>query len=350
MSDVDVRGNVEKYYGDELKSSSDLKTSACCSIESIPDHHKEILSLIEDEVLSRFYGCGSPIPPSVEGCKVLDLGCGTGRDVYLLSKLVGEQGHVIGVDMTEDQLAVARKHEPAQMEKFGYKKSNVTFKKGLIEDLKSLDIEDNSIDIIVSNCVINLSVDKEKVFSEIYRVLKPGGELYFSDVFSDRRIPSSLAEDHVLVGECLGGAMYHEDFRRAMEKIGFLDFRVTHKAPIALDDPNVEAMAGMIKFSSLTIRAFKLEDTLEDRCEDYGQMAVYKGTDKYHPHRFILDDHHVFEKGKPLAICGNTASMLEDTRLKKHFNVVGNRETHYGFFNCSSDIVSSDVEETGTCC
>lgn len=351
MTEMEIREGVKQYYGEELKSSSDLRTSACCSIESIPEHHKTILGQIDDEILSRFYGCGSPIPTGLEGCRVLDLGCGTGRDVYLLSKLVGSHGHVIGVDMTEDQLDVAQRHIGSQMSRFGFAEPNVSFQHGMIEDLGALGLEDNSIDVVVSNCVINLSTDKQSVFEEIFRVLKPGGELYFSDVFSDRRIPEVLTKDRIFVGECLGGALYTEDFRRLMEKVGFVDHRVVSTSAIELKDPVVESMAGMIDFKSLTVRAFKLKDTLEDRCEDYGQVAIYNGKDPYSPHKFILDDHHVFEKGRPVLVCGNTASMLSETRYRQFFEVNGDRSTHFGIFDCGPESKTfSDGNNIGACC
>ena len=134
---------------------------------------------------------------------MLDLGCGTGRDSYILASLVGEQGHVIGIDMTDEQLIVANEHVPSMMEKFGFRQPNVDFRQGYIEDLQTPGIEDNSIDVVISNCVINLSPHKEEVFREIFRVLKPGGELLFSDVFSGQRIPAPLKDDPVLMGECL---------------------------------------------------------------------------------------------------------------------------------------------------
>ncbi len=148
--------------------------------------------------MEKFYGCGLPIPVTVEGCTILDLGCGTGRDVYVCSKLVGEKGPLIGVDMTEEQLEIARRHREAQSIKFGYKEPNVTFFQGYIKDLASMGIGHSSIDIVISNCVINLSPDKESVFSEIFRVLKPGGELYFSDIFADRRLPGLYAKTRFL--------------------------------------------------------------------------------------------------------------------------------------------------------
>jgi SAM-dependent methyltransferase len=340
--------SVKEYYGKVLQSTKDLKTTACCTSESIPAHHKAILAQIEDEVISRFYGCGSPLPEALEGKTVLDLGCGTGRDVYLASKLAGADGYVIGVDMTDEQLNVARRHLDSQMERFGFDKPNVDFRKGYIEDLKGLGIEDNSVDVVISNCVINLSPDKKSVYSEIFRVLKPGGELYFSDVFADRRIPRELMDDPVLYGECLSGALYIEDFRRMLREIGCPDYRVVTGHDIEIEDPEIEKKVGMIRFRSLTIRAFKLE-TLEDICEDYGQVATYLGTIPEAPHRFFLDDHHTFHTGKPMLVCGNSAAMVQDTRFGKHFRVDGNRSTHFGAFDCEPASASKG-ENQGSCC
>ncbi|MCZ6766746.1 MAG: methyltransferase domain-containing protein [bacterium] len=342
---------VKEYYGKILKGNRDLKSDACCTTEVIPAHHREIISQIDDEILTKFYGCGSPIPLALDGCVVVDLGCGTGRDAYLASKLVGPEGRVIGVDMTDEQLDVANRHIGNQMNRFGFLRSNVEFRKGYIEDLRDVGIEDNSVDVIISNCVINLSPDKEAVFSEIFRVLKPGGELYFSDVFTGRRVPDSVRKDPVLYGECLGGAMYIEDFRRLLCDLGKSDFRVVSKSRINLEDPEIEAKAGMVDFYSITIRAFKL-DTLEDICEDYGQTAVYQGTIQESPHAFALDDHHKFIAGKPTLVCGNTASMIQDTRFGRHFDVRGDRLTHYGPFDCSPAAGRSDENEDlgGACC
>ncbi|MDQ7065071.1 MAG: methyltransferase domain-containing protein [candidate division KSB1 bacterium] len=338
---------VKEYYGKRLNGKQDLKTSACCSTDSLPDYQKKVLARIDDEILTKFYGCGSPIPPLLEKCTVLDLGCGTGRDVYLASYFVGPHGLVIGVDMTEEQLAVARKHIDRQMREFAFDRPNVSFRHGYIEDLRSLDIPDNSVDVVISNCVINLSPDKRAVFSEIFRVLKPGGELYFADVFAGRRVPEAIKDDPMLYGECLAGAMYIEDFRRLLRDLSVLDYRVVSKCPINIDDPEVNAKTGNIDFYSMTIRAFKL-DSLEDICEDYGQVAIYRGTIPEHPHRFELDDHHVFETGRPVLVCGNTAAMLQETRYGAHFEIIGDRSMHYGPFDCSSG--SPSTESTSSCC
>lgn len=343
-----ISESVKNYYGKVLESTKDLKTTACCTTEVIPGHIKNILAEIDDEVISKFYGCGSPLPEALEGKVVLDLGCGTGRDVFLASKLVGPGGYVIGVDMTDEQLEVANRNVDKQMKRFGYDKPNVDFRKGFIEDLQILGIEDNSIDVVISNCVINLSPDKKSVYSEIFRVLKPGGELYFSDVFADRRIPLELMDDPILYGECLSGALYIEDFRRMLRNLGFPDYRVVTGHDIDIEDPEIEKKVGMINFRSLTIRAFKI-DSLEDVCEDYGQVATYLGTMPEAPHRFVLDDHHTFHIGKPMLVCGNSAAMVQDTRFGEHFKVDGDRSVHYGVFDCDP-ATASEGGNQGSCC
>lgn len=176
MNDTAVHELVRDYYGSELTSSADLRTSACCDPESVPESLKPLLAKVHPQVMERYYGCGLVAPELLSGRRVLDLGCGAGCDVYLLSQLVGEHGHVIGVDMTEEQLAVARAQEEYHREAFGYERSNVTLLHGYIERLEDLDIEPGSIDVIVSNCVINLSPDKAAVLRGAQRLLAPGGE------------------------------------------------------------------------------------------------------------------------------------------------------------------------------
>jgi len=294
---------------------------------------KQVLSKIHEEVITKYYGCGSPIPPLEKGLTVLDLGSGTGRDSFIASAFVGESGKVIGVDMTDEQLAIANKYREYHAKAYSLEKINVEFKKGLIEDLRSIGIADNSVDVVISNCVINLSPDKPKVLSEIFRVLKPGGELYYSDVFSDRRIPEHLQKDKVLWGECLSGALYLEDFRRMMHKIGFNDYRVVENTKVAVNNPDIEKKVGSINFTSKTIRAFKLE-SLEDRCEDFGQTATYRGNLEDFPHAFVLDKDHIFITDMPKRVCGNTADMLSKTRYGKYFHV-SPRGPHIGLFGAT---------------
>jgi len=348
MTDTALSESVKNYYGQVLKSSQDLKTSACCTLDAMPLFLRPFLADVHPEVVARFYGCGSPLPPALEGCTVLDLGCGSGRDCYLLSRLVGESGRVIGVDMTEEQLDVARSHLDWHTERYGYDRANVEFLQGHIEDLNTVGIADNSVDVVVSNCVINLSGDKRKVLSEIFRVLKPGGELYFSDVYADRRIPQALKSDPVLLGECLGGALYWEDFRRIMQGVGCPDVRIVKQNPITLDDPEVADKIGMVHFRSVTIRAFKIP--LEDRCEDFGQVAIYNGTLPQHTHAFDLDDHHHLETGRPLRVCGNTADMLGASRYAKYFQLIGDKSVHFGLFDCMPPNTSALRDSGAACC
>ena len=346
-----IHDSLQEYYGKTINNTNDLKTQACmCTPDAHSKEVRAVMPLIADEIMSKFYGCGSPIPPLLEGKTILDLGCGTGRDVYIAAKLAGESGFAIGVDMTDEQLAVARSYEDEQRVRFGFSKSNVVFHKGFIEDLAALGIGDETVDVVISNCVINLSPSKDAVFREIYRVLKPGGELFFSDVFADRRIPENISNDPILRGECLSGAIYIEDFRRLMQQIGWADFRTMSARVLSIDNEDIAKKVGFIQFSERTIRAFKI-DSLEDICEDYGQVAYYNGGITGYPHYFDLDDHHRFHTGKPMLVCGNTAAQLSQTRFAKAFRVVGDRTVHYGAFDCSGGSRSEgNTAATGSCC
>ncbi|THC92734.1 hypothetical protein EYZ11_007782 [Aspergillus tanneri] len=246
-----VLGNLRQYYGSTIQSRADLRTSACCLTNISTQSHsasqlREALVRVHPHVQERFYGCGSPIPAVLEGLAVLDLGCGSGRDCYVLSQLVGPRGRVLGVDVSEEQIAVARSFLDWHAQQFGY--ANVEFKLGQMEDLAPLGIADASIDLVISNCVLNLSVDKDRVIQETFRVLKSGGQLYISDVFANRRIPQSLIQDPVLHGECLAGAWYREDFRRLLASVGCADVRMESQRPISIGDPDVEEKIGFATF------------------------------------------------------------------------------------------------------
>ena len=348
MSAASILESVKDYYGKTLTSKQDLKTTACCTADAIPEYQRQVLAKIDDEILTKFYGCGSPIPPLLQGKTVLDLGCGTGRDVYLAAYFAGRKGFVIGIDMTEEQLEVAQRHVLTQSRKFGFDEPNVSFRQGYIENLQDAGIDDNSVDVVISNCVINLSPVKETAFAEIFRVLKPGGELYFSDVFADRRIPETLRDDPVLYGECLSGAMYIEDFRRLLQRVGVSDHRVVSKCPLEVTQKEIAEKIGGITFYSMTVRAFKL-DSLEDICEDYGQAAVYRGSIPHFPHAFELDDHHKFITGKIKTVCGNTAAMLQESRYAEHFRFIGDRSTHFGAFDCAPETASGETAASCGC-
>lgn len=347
---------VKDYYGKQLQNSDDLKTSACCDASNVPDWLKPLLSNIHPDVLARYYGCGLVSPQLLEGCSILDLGCGTGRDIYVLSQLVGKTGRVVGVDMTDEQLDIAKQYQSHHTEAFGY--DNVTLLKGYIERLDELGLEENSFDIIVSNCVINLSPDKPAVLKGVHKLLKHGGEMYFSDVYSDRRVPKAVHDDPVIYGECLGGALYWNDFINLAKQAGFADPRLVEDKPLEITSQEVAELTGNIEFYSATYRLFKLEG-LEPACEDYGQAVIYKGSIDNHPHYFELDKHHKIENGKVFPVCGNTWKMLKETRFAEHFEFIGNFDKHYGLFvDCGGSVpfdqnstaVDASSSDAGSCC
>lgn len=344
-----TRDMVKDYYGKTISARSDLKTGACCDVTSTPLYIRKTTSLLEPEIIDKFYGCGSPIPLELRGKRVLDLGCGTGKDSYILSYLTGEEGMVVGVDMTDEQLEIANKYIAIQMKRFGFKKANIGFIKGYIENLKAMGLKDETFDVVVSNCVVNLSPHKDLILSEVYRVLKNGGEFFFSDVYADRRLPDWARRDPVLVGECLGGALYWKDFERLASKAGFIDSRVYSKRDIDLSNDDIKEKIGFANFAAITYRLFKL-DGLEDTCEDYGQIAIYKGGIDNSRHEFKLDNSHVFSKGKPEPVCGNTALMLKKTRFEKYFDIRGDAKTHYGLFpGCGGrSLIEKNSAESGS--
>ena len=343
--------SVQNYYGKVLQHSNDLKTSACCDVSSMPDWLKPLLAKLHPQVTERYYGCGLVAPAVLEGARVLDLGSGSGRDCYLRAQLVGSQGQVVGVDMTVEQLAVANAHLQYHAEQFGF--ANVEFRQGYIENLDALGLSDASFDVIVSNCVINLSPDKDSVLREAYRLLKKGGELYFSDIYADRRLPAALREDELLYGECLGGALYWNDFHNLAKRHGFADPRLVEDRPIAITDPKLAAKLGNTRFYSATYRLFKLDD-LEPACEDHGQAVIYHGGIAAAPHTFVLDKHHHIETGKVFPVCGNTYRMLHDSRFAPYFSFIGDFSQHFGIFQGCGSVLPYDnangSANPGACC
>jgi len=335
-----VKETVKRYYGSELTNTSDLKTGACCTADSMPVYTRQVLPYIAEEIKQKYYGCGSPIPVSLNGLQVLDIGCGTGRDCYILSKLAGEKGSVTGIDMTENQIAVANKYLAEQTARFGYSEPNTKFICDNIENL-GIHFPDGSLDLVISNCVVNLIEGKEDLIDRVFRILKPGGEFFFSDVYADRRLPDELKNDPVLYSECLGGALYCKDFERIARRYGFTDPRVVSKRVVDISNDEIRNLVGNVTFYSITYRLWKLKG-LEDACEDYGHTAIYTGGIPESPFTFILDATHVFEKDRPERVCGNTALMLSETRFRKYFRVTGSFSRHFGPFTICGTTAAQD--------
>lgn len=195
-----LRSRLRDYYGHVLRRTGDLKQEACCA-DDTRARYRDIVRLLPAEIVERNYGCGCSIPDDdLGGLTVLDLGCGAGFDAFILAKLVGESGRVIGLDMTEEQLDVARRNLPAVERALDLPRRNVELISGYIECADG--VPDASIDLVVSDCVINLSPEKERVFETAWRVLRPGGELFISDIVADRRVPERLSRRVDLVAEC----------------------------------------------------------------------------------------------------------------------------------------------------
>ena len=326
-----IQKQVQEYYGTSLQSSADLKTDACTMTGPLPPRLTRCLNKIHDEVVSKFYGCGLVVPQDdLTGLTALDLGCGSGRDCYILSQLVGESGSVFGIDMTEAQLDVAQRHQDYHRQAFGYEKSNTAFLLGRLEQLDQIPLlrpHFGQIDLVVSNCVLNLCVDKQAVLCHAFAALREGGEFYFSDVYSDRRVPQALRDDPLLYGECLGGALYWNDFIYTAKKAGFLDPRLVTSRPLAIGDRKLAQKLDGIKFYSATYRLFKIA-RLEHACEEYGQAVRYRGPEK----EWALDAGHVFQRGLITTVCGNTALMLQLPRFESLFDHFGDFSTHHGLF------------------
>lgn len=343
---------MSDYYGKVLQASADLKTNACCAEDAPPRWIAERLQNVHADVVNRFYGCGFPIPHALEAATVVDLGCGTGRDAFVLAQLVGETGRVHGIDMAAEQLEVARSTAAWHADRFRFKAPNTVFHHGYIEDLSGTGIDSGAVDVVVSNCVINLSPRKDLVLAEAHRLLREGGELYVSDVLVDRRLPDAVSQDPDLYAECLGGALYQGDFVRLAKAAGFTDPRLVSQSPISIANRELALKVGAARFSSVTYRCFKLND-LDAECEDYGQTATYRGGIEGAEAIFWLDDHHAFEVGRPERVCANTAAMLAETRFGRWFDIAGTKTTHFGLFPCGPTHAAASVAPDRTnaaCC
>jgi SAM-dependent methyltransferase len=219
QSPTPIHDVVREHYAERIKSSA-----PCCGADSncAPESNLypvDLLTTVPSDVANTSYGCGDPITlASLQaGQTVLDLGSGAGLDCLLAAQKVGAEGHVIGVDMTPEMIERARANAKR------VNATNVEFRQGYLEDLP---VEPNSVDVIISNCVINLSPDKAKVFAEIFRIMKPGGRLAVSDIVTDGELPEEIRTSLSAWAGCVAGAVEAKEYIVMMEAVGFKDISI----------------------------------------------------------------------------------------------------------------------------
>ena len=332
--------NVESATKERYASGAQAREAAlCCPV----DYDPQYLKVIPQEVIERDYGCGDPSQYVHPGETVLDLGSGTGKICFIAAQVVGPQGKVIGVDMTDEMLEVARRNAPVVAERIGH--ANVEFRKGRIQDL-GLDLErldaalrerpitdaasflradelaaelrlkhplvaDSSVDVVVSNCVLNLvdSRAKGQLFEEIFRVLRVGGRAVISDIVSDELSPEHLQNDPELWSGCISGALTEDGFLEAFEKAGFHGIRLLKR-----DAEPWQTVEG-IEFRSVTVEAFKGK---QGPCVERNQAVVYKG-----PFKEVLDDDgHRMERGQRYAVCDKTFNLYRKAPYAEQFEFI----------------------------
>ncbi len=315
------------------------EAALCCPV----DYDPQYLKVIPQEVIERDYGCGDPSQHVRRGETVLDLGSGTGKICFIASQVVGPEGRVIGVDMTDAMLDVARRNAPLVAERIGY--ANVEFRKGRIQDL-ALDLEKldaelhsrpiasadaflaaedlaqelrvkhplvatESIDVVVSNCVLNLVEPRAKrqLFEEIFRVLRLGGRAVISDIVADEEVPEELQDDAELWCGCISGALTEQGFLAAFEEAGFYGIQIVKR-----DAAPWRTVQG-IEFRSVTVEAWKGK---QGPCLERQQAVIYKG-----PFKQVLDDDdHLLVRGQRHAVCDKTFQLLQKAPYREHFEFI----------------------------
>ncbi len=260
-------------------------------------------SFIPEEVLKISYGCGTPagLKTVSPGETVLDIGSGGGIDCFEASRLVGPAGSVIGLDMTDTMLEIARRNAPIVAANLGYAGSNVEFRKGLAD---AMPVDDNRIDLIISNCVINLAPDKRKVFSEMFRVAKPGGRFTISDIVSDQPVPQYLVHDAQKWGDCLSGALTLKSYMDGLGEAGFLGIHLIKSSPWQVIDG--------VHFFSVTLTGYKLPTESAGSTVRYATLCG--------PFSRVVDERETsYQRGIPQPIGDETTHLLSQPPLASYF-------------------------------
>ncbi|MGV3756040.1 MAG: methyltransferase domain-containing protein [Verrucomicrobiota bacterium] len=333
---LQIETSVKSRYASAAQAP---EAALCCPVQ----YDRRFLEIIPQEVIEKDYGCGDPSQYLKPGETVLDLGSGTGKICFIAAQVVGPTGRVIGIDMTDEMLEVARRNAPVVANRLGF--ANVEFHKGRIQDL-GLDLEfldaelkrhpiadansflraqelaadlrikhplvaTDSVDVVVSNCVLNLVEAQEKrpLFQEIFRVLRTGGRAVISDIVSDEDVPVELQQDPTLWSGCISGALREDMFLKAFEDAGFYGIRVLKR-----DQAPWQTVNG-IEFRSITVEAFKGK---QGDCWELNQAVIYRG-----PFREVLDDDgHRIRRGERLAVCDKTFQLYRKAPYADHFDFI----------------------------
>ena len=240
---LDVESAVGARYSGAAKQ---FEPQLCCAV----DYDAQYLKVIPAEIIERDYGCGNPAQWVRKGETVLDLGSGGGKICYIAAQIVGASGRVIGVDINDEMLALAEKYKAQIADELGF--GNVEFRRGHIQNLKPI-VESDSIDVVLSNCVLNLVATEQKsqLFNEMFRVIKEGGRAVISDIVSDREVPRNMRDDAELWSGCISGAYEEKAFVEAFQNAGFSDVSVVKR-----DETPWQTVNG-IEFRSVTVQAYK---------------------------------------------------------------------------------------------
>ena len=280
-------------------------------------HYSELSR--EGEFVSK---CQMWLPPLLWGRRVLDVGCRRGKGIYKLSSAVGEQGDAYGLDWNEDFILDARKHEDENYQKTGIQRRNMHFYHGYPEDLLAAGLDEGQMDVVVVNSVLNLAYDPQQAYRQIWRVLKPGGELYLSAVVSDRAIPDDVRRGYVSAGDTIGAAVSIDQLHELLDNAGFKGHRFVSvealRAPIDAAEKGIDG----VSFASMVVRGFKLDDMEADEVNS-GKTAIYEGGIPEAMDAFALSRTAALPRDTRVNISDNVARILTDTRYKDYFTVEG---------------------------